>query len=515
MNIKNVLIASSLANLLFIRSWLTSFDRSSNYFNSQMMPPQYYVALLVCVAVTASIFYLCGLIIIRVGKPLLIDLSKWFILFFFLIVINGLRIQLAGRLFWLDFTWLFNSVGQRVVLLVTALMLLAAGGLCYRFSEQCKKTSITLALILSPFMIFTLPVAAIRAVIPETMANFNLKPAAPPINISPPKGPRVLWLIFDELGMRESFSQRPKEISLLAFDRLRSESIFLTDAHSPSKSTLLSFPAYITGRLVDSALPRDEGELLLKFRGNEEYLPWSQQKNIFQDVEDKGFNTALLGGMLHPYGRVIGHTVTYTEVKLPSKQSNGSNQTFTQFCIHHFYNVASTLPKKMLFIRIVEKLTPRQSAEIRRTVVEGIPKTTENIIKFSTDSSYGLVFVHLPVPHYPWIFNVSQNEFIWDTPGDGYAGNLVAADRVLGDVRKRLEKAGVWNDLHVVITSDHWYRDQISDTRVPVIIKLAGEVNPQVFNEEYNTVRLTNLIRKITGVHCTTQEVLKELKSGL
>ena len=46
-------------------------------------------------------------------------------------------------------------------------------------------------------------------------------------------------------------------------------------------------------------------ELMLRYRGESSYVPWSREQNIFRAAHQFGLRTALVG-WYHPYCRVIG-----------------------------------------------------------------------------------------------------------------------------------------------------------------------------------------------------------------
>ena len=126
---------------------------------------------------------------------------------------------------------------------------------------------------------------------------------------------------------------------------------------------------------------------------------------------------------------------------------------------------------------------------------------------------FDLLFVHMPVPHPPWIYNRSTRE-VTAAEASGYLGNLALADIALGRLRKRLEETGAWDRTSIVISSDHWWRsdywrDRIPQTadqpvqaekvdhRVPFIIRLAGQKKMLTYDSPFNTVLTRGLIREV------------------
>jgi hypothetical protein len=121
----------------------------------------------------------------------------------------------------------------------------------------------------------------------------------------------------------------------------------------------------------------------------------------------------------------------------------------------------------------------------------------------------GLVLLHFPLPHPPVVFNRTSNKF--DASGNvSYVDALKLVDNTVGELRRTMEKAGLWEDAVVVLSSDHWWRGDMwrfirdssegkwtaedeatfsgVDERVPFILKLARHNNGFNYTPEFNTV---------------------------
>jgi arylsulfatase A-like enzyme len=111
------------------------------------------------------------------------------------------------------------------------------------------------------------------------------------------------------------------------------------------------------------------------------------------------------------------------------------------------------------------------------------------------DTSLGLVFVHLAVPHHPPIYDREDDELTaLNYHINGYYDNLVLADRTLGVLRRALEESDLWDRSTVVLTSDHSRREGEDDWRVPFVVKLAGQrTGGRAYRAPFNTVALHDL----------------------
>ncbi len=97
------------------------------------------------------------------------------------------------------------------------------------------------------------------------------------------------------------------------------------------------------------------------------------------------------------------------------------------------------------------------------------------------DRDFAFTLVHLPIPHAPHAYNRKTGTFtLGNSPIAGYIDSLALLDRTVGEFRRTMEEAGVWDSTTVLFTSDHGYRDSEpldgkSDPRVPYILKLASQ----------------------------------------
>jgi len=128
-----------------------------------------------------------------------------------------------------------------------------------------------------------------------------------------------------------------------------------------------------------------------------------------------------------------------------------------------------------------------------------------------TNPHFGLILVHWPVPHLPHpvgLHNGSTSERNGDYREE-YFANLALSDRTLGELRRAMERAGLWERTVVLITSDHALRNEIWGDRtrgaamtadgrplplVPFLLKLPGQDRPLEYSASFNTVLSHELI---------------------
>ncbi|MGH7671975.1 MAG: sulfatase-like hydrolase/transferase [Gemmatimonadales bacterium] len=310
-----------------------------------------------------------------------------------------------------------------------------------------------------------------------TAANAD-RPLAPPVPRPPRAAPRVVILLFDEMDFRLAYSARPAGIALPELDRLRAEAFFASQAFPPGRRTEVSVPALLSGRPVTWDRRRGTDTLLVTFAGTSDTVSWADQPNVFDRARALGYNPGVVG-WYHPYCRLFTHRLTRC-FWLPHKGAIFRARA------------RGGLPQQML--DLFWSLNPLGDRGRHIADHQGLLAEARTAV---ADTSLGLVFVHLAVPHYPPIYDREDEELTaFNYHINGYYDNLVLADRTLGVLRRTLEEAGLWDRSTVVLTSDHSRRAGEDDWRVPFVVKLAGQHTggpPPPYRAPFNTVALHDL----------------------
>jgi hypothetical protein len=327
---------------------------------------------------------------------------------------------------------------------------------------------------------------------------------------NPPKGVRVVWIIFDELSQEIAFGNRPQGARLPNLDRLKATSFFATAAKAPGEATLISMPGLILGEPVVEAIPRGPDKLYLRTHSQSKPVPWSVLPSVFDDARELGFNTALLG-WYHPYGRLLNRSLTHC-FWTPQWLNAGVEEQFAEPAFwYSMWDRArlqlAALPGAGHLPGVFPGVYERQAK------VKLFSLLLSRALEWAADPSIGLVLLHLPVPHPPSIYSSSEGAL---TPKGrmGYLDNIVLADRALGLLRRSIEEAGLWNQSAILVSADHGWRTPFwrnspgwtaaeeaashSDTAaVPFLLKLPGQASGAVYDKALPTIVTRRLIVEI------------------
>jgi arylsulfatase A-like enzyme len=319
-----------------------------------------------------------------------------------------------------------------------------------------------------------------------------MKPIASPVKDGQ-SFPRVVWIVFDMLDQHTAFVDRPAGVELPEFDRLRNESLTAVNAYPPSVATLFSLPSLITGKLVARVEIKNDSELMLEFANARDTVRWSTEPNVFSRARDAGFKTALVG-WYHPYCRVIGKTLDECRWEPIVGESNPRLSELTLGSAMWVW-IRDSLYSVPFVFRAMERSHER--AKLANAIKRYESLMNESLLMVSRQDM-NLVMLHLPVPHDPNIYDAAGKKFARERE-TSYSDNLELADKALGELRSTMEKAGIWDQVTILVSSDHWWRESPlvkghHDHRIPFILKLAGQHATRSYDQAFNTVVTSDLI---------------------
>src|SRR5579884_1317631 len=344
----------------------------------------------------------------------------------------------------------------------------------------------------------------------ESRADYAPRPPASWIAVRAPSAPRVIWIVFDELDGHLPFDQRPSDLALPEIDRLQSASLVADHATQTSLWTAIALPSMLSGHIYSNAQAIDARTLRVWPEGSQNYVDWRNQPTVFSRAREMGVNAAVVGWH-HPYCRILGDELAYC-FALPSLHSTaalvqerqaaeaGVLATIPRLFWRQVYNVAD-----MVHGGAEPESERLRDAEIQRSQQEQYFQIRDQAYRAAVDRRIGLLFLHFPTPHpYP-IYNRRAGNFDLRGARD-YFDNLALVDRTIGELRRALEQAGLWNQTALLITGDHGLRpanwtghlgwtaqlDRLTGGRNPVnvafLLKMGANEKPVLTHKEFSNV---------------------------
>jgi hypothetical protein len=291
---------------------------------------------------------------------------------------------------------------------------------------------------------------------------------APLVTVAPGTQ-RVLWLLFDELDL--------SSLALPQFDRLRGESVYADHVIPAANNTREAIP-----KLLNNWFP------------------------------PAGFNTAILGSEM-PYCRMYSVASCFA----PPSATEEIALRRPAILDRTWHAITSRFSHKPLF-----DAETRREARVAEAVA--FDEMRRRAIALATDTRYQLVYMHFPIPHLLGFWDRRDNKYSTDDRAS-YLDNVALADRTLGEIRAALERAALWNETTVLVTSDHPLRDQTIEAAqwwndpetasikaerkyVPFLLKLAG---PYELHAMFPATRTGDLLQAILDRRVTTTQQVEAL----
>ena len=489
-------IALSLANLCYLRVWseILTYQEADAFFMKAPPSPVHFAAALLNVVTMAGLLWLAMTAARREPSGRTMELARWAFCVFLLVGLNAVRSVVFNGLFtrWpslspvADLRLMWHTPGRFFLLL----LLLSSVGALVRWNGRLVRAGSGVLFVLLPALPVTFGQAVWKSASYDP-APFLDKPLAAPRPAQSHPAARVLWIVFDEWDQRLTFLDRRSGTSLPSVYRFRDQAVYATNAYPPGPSTLLSMTSLITGRLVVRAEAQGPGNLLLAFADSRQTVPWDSQPNVFSKARAAGFNTAVVGWYI-PYGRLLNSDLTFCRWWEMARQHNSVGQRLPETLFHQARSLLET-NSRSIFGQSLATIKHRQTCQA----------ILEQAKQVAADPKLGLILVHFPLPHEPYLSDPSRCCFgLRNPPVEGYFDNLDLLDRTLAELQRSMELAGTWENTNVLLTSDHWYRraralDGKIDHRVPFLLKLAGQNQRLTYDLPFNTILTGELIASL------------------
>lgn len=302
---------------------------------------------------------------------------------------------------------------------------------------------------------------------------------------------RVVWAIFDEMDEGLAFERRPLGLQLPELDRLRATSVYATNAKPPGTRTLWVIPSLTTGRRVRFARPLGSSALELEFADGSGRRKWRDVPNVFSAAHEMGISTAVVG-WYHPYCRTFGDLLAncywqpLLDVNDQSRQVAFADRLGLRGYLLPYVGFALGAR------RFIDPfgLSSHEARLIQRDHAAVTAALWKESLSVVADPRFNFVYIHIPLPHPPGLRVASNGLEVADELS--YTGNFVLVDRLIGEWRQALERAQLWDESTLIVTSDHslrpfwrfqpfWTEADSASTQgsaldsVPLMVKMPGQ----------------------------------------
>jgi Sulfatase len=309
---------------------------------------------------------------------------------------------------------------------------------------------------------------------------------------------RIVWLLFDELSYDQTFDHRFPGLALPAFDSFKSKSVVFSNLQPAGYYTDRVVPSFFLGAQVDNIRSSLDGDPIVNLHGKS-WQAFDAQATIFADAQRLGWTTGVVG-WYNPYCRILAGTLNYCFWRMGDGQSDGALPEHSAL-----QNAVVPLVERL---RGLEHKPGSAQAKLAQDLTALMPQA-EALLR---DQSIGFVFIHLPVPHPPGIYDRRPGH---RRATGSYIDNLALADRTLATLMATLNATALASKTTVVVCSDHSWRvpmwrltsswteeDEAAskgrfDPRPLLMIHFRGQQEGQVVTSPFESIRMHDIIERM------------------
>ena len=276
-------------------------------------------------------------------------------------------------------------------------------------------------------------------------------------------------------------------------------------AQSPGPRTDVSIPRMLWQR--DDDLTITAGQTW--WPGNGGRIATSNAPNLFANAQARGYATALLGFYL-PYRKMLGDHVDYCVSHLEHPKAGTFVEKLRANALRNLtfqHDPFSRRASRMLEQSVLPLSRTAFSAHWEK-INRSLQRETLGLVQHCPPNEFA--FIHLPLPHCPWVFN-PDGTYRGPYRGErmshdveGYRRHLAYLDVVLGQFFDEMKRAGKYDNALIVLTSDHSWRldytfdGQLQDgpdlRHVPLFIKLPGQRDAQRVATKFELIKLAPIL---------------------
>ncbi|MGA8740548.1 MAG: sulfatase-like hydrolase/transferase [Terracidiphilus sp.] len=262
---------------------------------------------------------------------------------------------------------------------------------------------------------------------------------------------RIVWLLFDELSYDLVFDHRPSGQEFPNFQKFRSQSSSFSDIQPIGILTERIIPSLLSGREIDQIRGTRDGGLLTFDPGQNRWVTYNAAETLFGEAQRGGWNPGV-AGWYNPYCRTFNNEISNCDwiagiqAVTPFEAIGGSESK-------SILANSLVLPRAYLARLNLRKQDARE--DLLKRNIEDYTHLMTQAQSIIQEEQVHFLFIHLPVPHPPGIYNRETHQF---AQSGNYLDNLELADQTMGVLMKEIERTSSANQTTVIVSSDHSWR---------------------------------------------------------
>jgi hypothetical protein len=342
-----------------------------------------------------------------------------------------------------------------------------------------------------------------------------------------PSAPRIVWVLMDELSYDQVFPSRQPDVQLPNFDRLAQSSVTFSDlrppaaAPGPGAATEDVLPSLLLGRVIVDLRKPYPGPPSYRSTSGGAWQRFNERDTIFAAAHSLGWTTGVVG-WYNPYCRLLPDVLdrcvwVYSE----PVHTDLSGALSTKKSISE--NLSAMIP----FRDKLNSVMRWSTNEPIQTHIDDYVSVMAQAKDLIQDSRIRFVFIHLPIPHPPAIYDRVHHRI---REHGTYLDNLVLADQSLAELRDVLQATPAAASTTLIVSSDHSWRTWVwkpfpdwseqeesathggvFDPRPVLMVSLPNSDSPQVVAKPVSLLAVHTIIEGLLRGQIHTSGDIKNL----
>jgi hypothetical protein len=339
------------------------------------------------------------------------------------------------------------DIPNAVVIAVSVAWILIVVALVWRFEPLAIKLRKAGSVILTGFAVFAMVMTT--QLVRATLWRPGPQAYAHPIAAAPSARPRLVWVLFDELGYKQTFEARDPSLSLPSFDRLRAESTIYSDITPIAYKTARAVPTLMLGRVVTDVEYTNSNKYLVQIE-DKHWEELNAEDSLIGLASKHGVTTSIIGWYI-PYCPIFEKVATECYWSNHDSQDRGPTTLDASFAENVMF------PLRMMVERIAwpRRAWADEAAWNEQAHIASVEDISRHALATLATSQADIIYLHIPAPHPPGFWDRRTGTF---AIGGSYADGLDYSDRLLGQMLGELEEQPRWAATTLVVQGDHSWR---------------------------------------------------------
>ncbi len=262
--------------------------------------------------------------------------------------------------------------------------------------------------------------------------------------------PRLVWILFDELAYQPTFEARDPSLQLPNLDRLRAESTLYSDMTPVAYRTTRAVPSLLLGKAVTDVAYTAKNQYLVQLEDDPHWQKLDANETLFGLAKEHGLTTAIVGWYI-AYCPVFVGVATDCYWANEDAQDRGPTSTSASFLENVWFPLRILVEQAVAPGKAWEDVAAWNAAGHE----EAVKDIEEHALKTVADSQADILYLHLPAPHPPAVWDRRTGRF---GLGGSYLDSLDYSDRLLGKILNILEAQPRWAETTLIVHGDHSWR---------------------------------------------------------